>query len=148
LFVPRRVSDTNGKIDRTISIYDLWNVCLECGHRTELDVCENCGSTNIQPGYGENTSIYVDKENLAEEITFTTDTGSIKNCFRLSAGDDLMTAAVIGCNPNGSQYIWFIPDYMQEDMSDELRERLRKYNELYNYYQNEYTISVSSVEGG
>lgn len=58
--------------------------------------------------------------NLADEITLTNDTGSVKNCFKLQAGDDLMTATVAGCNPDGSDYIWFISDHQRAEMSKEL----------------------------
>ena len=140
-----RRTDTKN-IVRSIQVFDLWNMCLDCGERGEfMEVCDKCGGTNIQHGYGEDTSVYVDKDNLAEEITFSTDVGSIKNCFRMNAGDDLMTAAIISCNPNGSQYIWYIPEYMQEDMSDALKDRLNAYNKLYDYYQKEHTIVLSYI---
>ena len=47
-----------------------------------------------------------------------------------------MTATIINCNPNGSQYLWYITDAMKSDMSDALRERLDAYDELYAAYQN------------
>lgn len=134
------------KIERNIYVYDLWNTCRDCGERGEfMDTCDNCGSTNIRYGYGKDTTIYVDKDNLADEIVFSTDVASIKNCFRLTAGDDLMTAAIISCNPNGSQYIWYVPEYMQEDMTDELKEKLNEYNALYDYYQKEHEIIVTRI---
>lgn len=124
------------KIDRKISVYDLENNCQVCGERGDfIGVCPNCGSTAIKPGYGDDTAIYVDKDNLAENITYSTDVGSVKNCFRLEAGDDLMTATVINCNPNGSQYIWYITDEMREDMSDALKTRLQEYDDMYDAYQ-------------
>ena len=130
-------------IKRVISVYDLWNRCEDCGTRGEfMEVCDKCGSHNISRGYGVDTGVYVDKDNLANEITYSTDIGSIKNCFRLTAGDDLMTAVIVSCNPNGSQYLWYIPEYMQEDMSDALKERLNAYNKLFDYYQKEYTITA------
>jgi len=133
-------------IVRTINVYDLWNTCLECGERGEfMDVCDNCGGTHIKKGYGEDTTVYVDKHNLANEIVFSTDVGSIKNCFRLEAGDELMNSTIINCNPNGSQYIWYIPEYMQEDMTDELKTKLDEYNRLYDYYQKDHVILVDRI---
>jgi len=143
-YIPDNRIENN--IIREVNVYDLWNTCMDCGNRGEfMEVCDECGSTNIREGYGKDTRIYVDKDNLADEIVFSTEVGKIKNCFRLTAGDDLMTAAIISCNPNGSQYLWYIPDYMQEDMSDALKERLNQYNELYDYYQKEHTISVARI---
>ena len=133
-------------IDRAISVYDLENHCVLCGNRGDFtDVCPKCGSEAVLPGYGEDTSIYVSRENLADEISFTTDTDSVKNCFRLEPGDDLMTATVMNQNPNGSQYIWYITDEMRSDMSDELKARLDAYDAAYERYQNEeeYTLDTS-----
>lgn len=145
LFRIRCYSDENGNIVREINVYDLESYCLECGHRGEYtDVCEECGSDNILTGYGEDTTIFISSENLGNDINFTTDTGSVKNCFKLEAGDDLMTATVANCNPNGSAYIWYISDEVKNDMTSELVARLNEYDIDYNYYQNEYTISVNA----
>ena len=97
------VTGENGKILRQVNAYDLKSVCLECGSRGDfIDVCDHCGSHDISNGYGKDTSIYISTENLADNIKYSTDNGSVKNCFRLEAGDDLMTAAVVSCNPNWS----------------------------------------------
>ena len=70
-------------IDRSISVYDLYTVCNDCGYRGEyLDICPECGSTNLY-SFGEDTTIFVDSENLTDEITFETNTESIKNCFKM-----------------------------------------------------------------
>lgn len=131
------VRANDGKIDRTINVYDLENYCTSCGYRGDFtSQCEKCGSTAIREGYGKNTSVFVSRENLADDVVYTTDTDSVKNCFRLEAGDDLMTATVINCNPNGTQYLWYVSDEMMEDMSDALRSRIAAYNTLYDSYQN------------
>lgn len=128
----------DGGIDRTVSAYDLEYSC-GCGWRADepYSICPKCNRETVVKPYGEDTTIFVAKENLAQEITYTTDVGSVKNCFRLEAGDDLMTATIINCNPNGSQYIWYITDEMREDMSPELKARLAQYDNQYNYYQQE-----------
>lgn len=134
-------SNESGDIAREISVYDLESHCLSCGYRGEfLDVCPECGSLDILTGYGEDTSIFISVDNLAENITYSTDTGSVKNCFKLIAGDDLMTATITNCNPNGTGYIWYISDETKEDMSDELVARLEEYDTQYAYYQNEHEI--------
>lgn len=139
------VKGEDGGIDRCISVYDLENNCLAqgCGNRGDfVGVCSKCGGTDIQYGYGEDTSVFVSKKNLADEITYTTNVDSVKNCFRLEAGDDLMTASVINCNPNGSQYIWYITDDMKDDMSQELRDKLDDYDDVYAEYQNTYEYEL------
>lgn len=146
LFVLECRKTSSKKIDRKVSLYDLENCCNVCGGRSLYDtVCPYCGSTSITPGYGENTSIYVDKDNLTNDITYSTDVGSVKNCFRLEAGDDLMTATVMNCNPNGSQYIWYITEAMREDMSSELQARLQEYETLYDYMQNENSVVLTEA---
>lgn len=137
LFIVEARKGENSKIERTISVYDLENYCLDCHNRGEFSgACDKCGSTNIKYGYGDDTSIFVSRKNLAQEINYSTDVDSVKNCFRLEGGDDLMTATIINCNPNGSQYLWYITDAMKSDMSDALRERLDAYDDLYAAYQN------------
>lgn len=130
------VKGEGSTIDRTVSAYDLENSCIACGYRGDfVGTCPECGSAAVRAGYGDDTRIYVSRDNLANEITYTTDVGSVKNCFRLEAGDDLMTATVMNCNPNGSQYIWYITEEMREDMSDALKTRLAQYDAQYDYYQ-------------
>lgn len=103
---------TNG-IERNISVYALEN-------------------------YGNDTNILLSTDALADNINYSVDTGAVKNCFRLEAGDDLMTATIRNCNPNGSGYIWYISDELKSDMSDDLVEKLEAYNHFYDYYYNDY----------
>ena len=130
----------------TDAAYDLLRTCLDCGYRDDFDgdICPKCGKSHIQESYGEDTTIFVSREDLAESITLTTDTDSVKNCFKLTPGDDLMTAAVIGCNPNGSDYIWDLSADMVEDMSPELQEKLADYNEQYDYYQTDHEVTLDA----
>ena len=146
LFVIRCYLNADGKVVREINVYDLESNCLECNHRGEfLDVCPECGSKNVKVGYGEDTTIFVSTENLANNITYSTDEGSVKNCFRLEAGDDLMTATLVNCNPNGSGYIWYVSDDMKEDMSEELVKRLNEYDEIYDYYYREHKMEIEAT---
>lgn len=144
LFIFDSNSDENGKIQRTISVYDLQQYCKDCGYRGEyIDTCPKCNSENIIAGYGEDTLIFVTSDELASGgIQLTTDTDSVKNCFKLEAGDDLMTATVRNCNPNGTDYIWRFSEHMKEDMSDELVKKLQDYDEIYQYYNNEHIFEI------
>jgi hypothetical protein len=145
LFLFKSEFDENGILRRYIYVYDLQQNCNDCGHRGEyIDECPKCGSANIEYGYGEDTTIFVTADELAEGgIQLTTDTDSVKNCFKLEAGDDLMTATVRNCNPNGTDYIWRFSDHMKEDMSDELVERLESYDKEYRHYYNEYESELN-----
>ena len=144
LFVFPSNSGENGKIQRTIYVYDLQQNCNDCGHRGEFtDKCPKCGSTNITHGYGDDTLIFVTSDELASEgIELTVDTDSVKNCFKLEAGDDLTTATIRNCNPNGTDYIWRLSDHFKEDMSEELVEKLDSYDKLYKYYSDEHIYEL------
>ena len=138
--------DSDLNIVREIRVFDLSGYCHDCGTRGNFsDECSNCGSTNVTNGYGEDTTIYVSVDNLTDEIRYSTDNGSVKNCFRLVAGDDQMTAAIRAINPNGTDYLWYITDEVKEDMSDALSGRIDSYNDLYDYYNDEYSLNISSV---
>ena len=96
-------------------------------------------------GYGEDTTIFISKDNLAENIEYAADVDSVKNCFKLEAGDDLMTAAIVSCNPNGSSYIWCFSEQTKEDMSKELAEAIDAYDNLYTFYQNDFVYQPDSA---
>lgn len=144
LFIFNSGSDKNGKPERTISVYDLQQNCNDCGYRGEYtDKCPKCGSINITNGYGDDTLIFVTSDDLASDgIQLKTDTDAVKNCFKLEAGDDLMTATVRNCNPNGTDYIWYFSNDIKEDMPTELVEKLDSYNEIYKQYYNEYVLNI------
>lgn len=143
-FVYHSNSGEDGKIQRTISVYDLQQKCNSCGHRGEFtDKCPKCDSMDIKYGYGEDTLIFVTADELASEgIELVTDTDSVKNCFKLEAGDDLMTATVRNCNPNGTDYIWYFSDAVKEDMTDELVDKIESYDAKYKEYYNEYESDI------
>lgn len=98
--------------DRSISVYDL-------------------------DTYGTDTTIYVDKENLTDSINLSVNTDSVKNCFKLVAGDESMTAAVRMLNPAGSDYLYHIPEYLRKDMPDVLVKKLETYEALKESYTQE-----------
>ena len=144
LFIFGCGSDENGKPERTISVYDLEANCVDCGNRdTFVHKCPKCESTNIILGYGEYTNVFISRDNLADEITYSVDTDSVKNCMKLEAGDDLMTAAIRSCNPNGTDYIYYFPDETREEMSPELQEKLKSYDALYEKYQSDYNFTIN-----
>lgn len=80
---------------------------------------------------GSDTTIYVNKENLANQFTCSGNKDSIKNRFKILGGDDIITSYVSVVNPNGTQYIDFYSDDQKTDMSKELADKLDEYDELY-----------------
>lgn len=125
-------------VKRSISVYDLKTVCLDCGHRGEFsDECPKCKSKNLK-FFGKDTTIYIDTENLSSSITSSVDVDKVKNCFKLVAGDDAMTAAVKNCNPNGSSYIYYFSEDQKHEMPDELVEKIESYDKLVESYAEPY----------
>lgn len=144
LFVLDVQTDGDGNIKRVISVYDLESYCNHCGHRGVFDDdCPTCGSDDIHRGYGEDTTVFVSSEQIAEKIQLTTDNKAVKNCFKLEAGDDLMTATIRNCNPNGTDYLWYISEAQKKDMSKELVAKIENYNTDYEYYQSQKQIVLN-----
>lgn len=149
--------------DRTISFYDLYTTCPVCHSRgmfndkcTHILTAEEIEKYNIrdkEPGdecgnkelnyLGEDTTIYVSTENLTDSIQFQTDIDSVKNCFRLNAGDDDMTAAVVNINPNGSQYIYNFSNESLRDMPNVLVDALKEYKKLYDEYNSHKNFPIT-----
>lgn len=150
LFVFGEHETDDGQYHRTISAYDLMDYCIDCGERgTYTDGhCTHCGSTNIHHGFGDDSGIFINVENIADSISYSSDTGAVKNFFKLSAGDDYMNTAIRSCNPNGSDYLFYFTDDMKEDMSDELAQRLDEYEALYDEFWTtmEITLPNSNVD--
>lgn len=147
LFKYGEYTNNDGKIHRTISVYDLNDRCMECGERGSFTtkVCPKCGSANINYGYGTDSGIFLSHENFAGDITYSSNKDSVKNCFRLVAGDDLMTATIRNINPSGSQYIWYLSDSVRADMSHALQDKLKAYDTEYESYSTEKQIDIPST---
>ena len=141
IFILQAQSDGDGELRRTVKVYDLQQYCMNCQHRGDfVGNCPECGSSDIRDGYGDDTTIFVTADELADSIGFTTDTDAVKNCFKLEGGDDLMTATIRNCNPNGTDYLWYFSDDMKHDMPDELVDKIDSYDDLYEYYQKEHVV--------
>ena len=148
LFIITDTYDGGNGIYRGIEVYDVLSTCRDCGYRGFFQhECPKCGSQNIFHGFGEETTILVSADALGNDLSVSTNTDAIANCYHLQAGDDLMTAAVRQCNPNGTGYIWSFTNEMLNEMSPELRTAIGNYNTLYQGYMktHEYTDSSSKT---
>lgn len=135
---------------RTVNVYDLCNTCHDCGYRGDFhDKCPECGNTNYNGAYGEDTSIYVSKENLSTSASIESSEDSLKNCFYITGGDDLMTSAVAIANPSGTNYIVEFSDEMYENMPEDLVTKIKTYNSNYQdcMSKRKFTLSANLVEG-
>ena len=132
--------------DRSISVYDMYSHCTECDYRGEFEnTCPKCNSHKIVKGYGEDTSIFISRDNLLSDVSWSCKKDEIKNSFKLSAGDDLMTATVAACNPIGTPYIYYFSDDFKENMSLEFKNKLDEYNKLFDSKTPEYQKIMEQV---
>lgn len=131
---------------RSVYVYDMETCCLSCGYRSEdsFTVCPECGGTIIHEPYGKDTSIFIDKNNLGSDIQLTSETDSIKNCFRVIGGDDLINATLKNINPNGSNYIYYFNNDTLLDMPNELQDKIKSYDELVNEYTSNKSFSLEA----
>lgn len=136
----------NGIPQRVIHVHDL-QYCGGCydqlddsqkissntyKYRTIIDgVCQNCGSPAHVRDIGMDTNIFITTENLSDEISIRGEKDSIKNCFKITGGDDMITAAVQGLNMSASDRIMMFSDKQKQEMSHELREHLNQYDTDY-----------------
>lgn len=88
---------------------------------------EETNETILIDAIGEDTTVFIDKDNLAKEITLSGDKDSVKNCFRVTGGDDIITDRIRAVNMNGSNYIYMFSNFQTEDMPKELVQKLEQY---------------------
>lgn len=132
--------------DRSISVYDLKTNCNHCGYRADYsDICPECGSKDLNYGYGNDTTIFVDSETLAESISLSGKQDEVKNYIKVCGGDELMDTAISACNPTGSQYIYAFSDRDKEDMSEELRIKLENYFSEYDRLKPDYQSIMTEL---
>lgn len=135
----------DGGIVREISVYDLYSNCTSCEYRGDFTgLCPDCGDEMIASSFGEDARIFVSSDLLADDISFSSDSDSVKNCFKVEGGDDLINATIRNINPNGTDYIWHITKDMKQDMSKELRDKLSDYDELYENYRTSEEITFDN----
>ena len=87
--------------------------------------------------YGSDTSILIDRENLASSLTCEGDCDSLKNCFYVEGGDDVINAAFAQINPSGGQYIYYFSPEMLAEMPEHLQGAISQYDAMSkNYLEN------------
>ena len=145
VFIYPNEGNAGKSITRRISVFDLYSNCKDCGYRGDfIGCCPECGSSNIINGYGEDTGIFVTSDELGQQLNVKGDIDSVKNCLRLEAGDDLMTATIKNCNPNGTQYLWNITSSIKQDMQKELSDKIDSYSKLVQDYETTKEFNLSN----
>lgn len=105
-------------IERKINCYSLCD-CID--QKTGITFCN---------GIGEDTTVFVSKNKLVNEITISSNKDNVKNCFRIEGGDDIITDMVRAVNMNGSNYIFQFADFQYNDMSEGLRKKITEYQNM------------------
>lgn len=117
---------------RTVNAYDLCNKCQKCGYRGEFtDVCPECGSKDFDEAYGKDTSIYISRDNLAKSAAIKSNKDSLKNCFHVEGGDDVITDAIASLNPDGTNYLYYFSPEAKREMPADLVQKLENYQQAY-----------------
>lgn len=97
-------------------------------------ICNNCGSSDFVYDYGEDSDVFITTENLTDEIQVQPE-NEVKNCFKISGGDDLITSTVQALQMSSSNRIVMFSEEQKEQMSDELRATIEQYDKEYNENQ-------------
>lgn len=153
IFYVEVTKDKNGKAIRKVHAYDM-QYCEHCWNeaksvvggkekpskfRTILNgVCQNCNQSKYIKDIGEDTNIFITTSNLTDSITLETDKDSIKNCFKIRGGDDLMTSAVQAINLSATGNILEFSKDQKNLMSPELIDMLERYQQDYDSYTEDY----------
>jgi len=130
---------------REINCYDLKDhcnrqSCITAGNYRKVKdgVCQHCHSSDyITYGYGKDTGVFIDNQNLVESVTLTGDKDSVKNCFKIEGADDIITN-LIGDRLMDGNYMWIFSPDQTSQMSEPLQKALIEHDTLVNSYQNEY----------
>lgn len=119
-----------------VFIFDTINRAIDC---YSLCDCINQETGNvICSAIGEDTTVFVSKNKLANEISIEGNSDNIKNCFRVEGGDDIITDMIRVANATGSNYIYRYSDFMKEDMSEGLSTAIDNYLNLIEENKEEY----------
>lgn len=130
---------------REVNCYDLKEHCNRQSCITATDyrnvkdgVCQHCQSSDyITYGYGKDTGVFIDHNNLVESVTLTGDKDSVKNCFKIEGADDIINN-MLGDRLMDGNYIWIFSPDQTSKMSAPLQRALIGHDALVKSYQNEY----------
>lgn len=130
---------------REVNCYDLKDHCNRQSCITATDyrnvkdgVCQHCNSSDyITYGYGKDTGVFIDYNNLVESVTLTGDKDSVKNCFKIEGADDIINN-MLGDRLMDGNYIWIFSPDQTSKMSAPLQRALIEHDTLVKSYQNEY----------
>ena len=92
--------------------------------------------------YGEDTSIYVSMDNLAQSMTESINENSIITCYWVTRNDDVDISEV---NPNGTRKIYNF-EYFLPQMSEGLQAKVSEYDKKYQSLKPNYESIVAEMQ--
>lgn len=99
----------------------------------------------IQKAYGDYSGVFVERERLADSITLEGDKDSVKNYYKITGGDDVITN-LLGYRLMDGNYIWKFSDDQLSDMSKDLQDGLKAREEKIAELQEEFNTAYSEYE--
>lgn len=141
---------------RTINVFDMQYHCVNTEYHDKKDddgnfvnehnkrhiidgVCTICGA-KAEEGYGLNSSTFVDTTNLASEIQDSIETDKIKNCFKITGGDDIVNNMIRQRIIGNTNRIWYMSQDQIDEMSEPLQKKWKEYQDLLAEYQDDFTM--------
>lgn len=116
--------------NRRINVYSLYDCYV---------TDENGNRVQKSQAIGEDTSVLISKKKLAGQISIESNTDQLKNCFRVTGGDDIITAYVAAVNMSGDNYIHMFSPYQLNSMPKQLADAIDRYQKEKSEHENEYT---------
>ena len=89
-------------------------------------VVTDCSNLRYCEGIGSDTNIFVSKSKLANSLSMDSEQGTVKNCFYVTGGDDIITNMVGAANITGNE-IFMFGNFQYDEMSNELNAALNLY---------------------
>lgn len=114
--------------NRTINMYSLYDCYVTIDGVRTL----------VESSIGEDTTILISKNKLAQQIKIETNKDEVKNCFRVTGGDDIINAYVAACNMSGNNYIYLFSDFQLNDMPHGLSTSLLQYQNDMDAHRDDY----------
>lgn len=114
--------------NRTINMYSLYDCYVTIDGIRTL----------VESSIGEDTTILISKNKLAQQIRIETNKDEVKNCFRVTGGDDIINAYIAACNMSGNNYIYLFSDFQLNDMPHGLSTALLQYKSDMDAHRDDY----------
>lgn len=125
------LNSTVAEESNVVFVFDTINRIINCYSLLDCYITSDTGEKIlVESAIGEDTTIFVSKQNLVQEISIENKQDEVKNCFRVTGGDDIINSRIAAANLNGTNYIWKFSPFQLEDMSEDLVNAIVEYQAL------------------